>query len=125
MAKKNEQKDVLFVKVPDSKNLRVRILESSKDILESLKKYENYKKTKDEKKALVEEVRSLLKEVAKLSGQARTMMPKVEIKEPVKPKKKEVKIEVPKPIKIKPRQLSEIEKLEKELGEIEAKIQSI
>jgi hypothetical protein len=121
------KKESLFVKVPEPKSLRINILESSKDILGALTKYEVYKKTREEKKVLLEKVRHTLKEVSKTITVLRNSLPKINIKEvkPIKQKLPAIKPQAQAPMVIKPRKKSELERLESELAAIESKINSI
>jgi len=122
MATKKKE-EPLFVNVPESKNLRVSILESSRNLLDALRKYENFKKTREQKKLLIEKIRVTLKEVAKLVTNVKSFLPTITIKEPVQKKIPEIK-PIQTPVVIKPKK-TEIQRLEAELNDIEAKIRSI
>ena len=127
MAKKEES--LLFVGITNGSELRRDVLESSKEILESLKEYERFKSTRDEKLRLINQFRDDIKGVSKLISQLRVNLPK--IKDLPKTKEPEIKApEVKKPKKeekarVEPRQKTELERLEDELNEIESKLNSL
>ena len=127
MAKKEESP--LFVGITNGSELRRDILESSKEILESLKEYERFKSTRDEKLKLINQFRDDIKGVSRLINQLRANLPK--IKDLPKAKEPEIKLSKTKQPKkeeksrFEPRQKTELERLEDELNEIESKLNSL
>jgi len=124
MAKKKEEP--LFVRLPDPDHVRLRILESTRDILESLKKYEIFKKTKDEKEEHVSNFRKQLREVNLFIGRIKGMVPSVPHPSPMPPVVEKKVLQSPKlapsPPRAKP---TELQHLENELDDIEKKIASL
>ncbi len=124
MAKKEE--NPLFVGIANNGDLRRSILECSKDILESLKEYEKFKSVKEEKQKLIQKFREDVKAISRLINRLKTHLPKVKDVGIKKPEKKVVEEEKPKLIKVeKPKEKTEIEKLEAELNDIEGKLNGL
>lgn len=121
MAKKEE--NLLFVGISGGNELRRDVLECSKGILETLKEHEKFKSLREEKIKLVRKFKDDVKGISRLISSLRGYLPKVKevgIKKPVvkEERTKAVKVDVPK-------ERNEIEKLEKELSEIESKLSSL
>jgi len=151
MAKAKED-DVFFVGVQDPIELRRSILESSKDLLQYMQRFEKFKEVRMEKQEQFIKLGEVTAEIAKLVRKLKTELPKTHIrarmhkheeevkkaaakkkakkkakatkkakktakKAPPRPKKKEA---APKPAPEKP--LTDLEKLEAELGAIETRL---
>ena len=132
--KKTQQEEPLFVGVNNPLEIRRNLLEASKGVVESLKRYETLKATRERKLIAVNTLKKDLKETSKLIFRLRASLPNVAIKSP--PIKKEKAIAVIKkepvvkkvskrasPVPKKPK--TELDKLEDELSEIEGKLNSI
>lgn len=116
--KKGEQ-ELFFVRVSNPSNLRRNILESSKEIIESLKRYENLKLIRKEKSENISKLKGDVKEIISLISKLKSKLPKVDIKEEkeaIVPNKKDFKKEA---------KTTELEKLESELRNIEGKLDAI
>lgn len=122
-APKPKKEEVVFVSVNSSSKLRRNILESSKEVIECLKKYEDLKVIRKEKMQNIMKFKQDVREVLNLISQLRSALPKMDIK--VKEEKAVVKEEkVVEEVK-KPIPTTEIEKLQYDLDDIESKLNSL
>ena len=152
MAKAKED-DVFFVGVQDPIELRRSILESSKDLLQYMQRFEKFKEVRMEKQEQFIKLGEVTAEIAKLVRKLKTELPKTHIRarmhkheeevkkaaakkkakkkaKATKKAKKTAKKAPPRPkakpeIKIKPapeKPLTDLEKLEAELGAIETRL---
>lgn len=126
-----EEKELFFVGVRNPIELRRTMLESSKEIIEDLQKYERLKALRAEKAKQIEKLRTIVKEINRLVAKLKAELPTTSLRieempqklkkpEMVKPKKtaKEIKAEPKK-------ELTELEKLESELDAIEQRLSGI
>jgi phenylalanyl-tRNA synthetase beta subunit len=130
IVEKKEEKDVFYVEVREPNEVRRNILESLKDIVESLKRFEKFKEVGKEKIHSVNKLRRDIKELNKLVSNLKNALPESKLREikikpilskgkkskKIKNKKEEVEVMKPK---------TELEKLESELGAIEEKLQGL
>lgn len=136
MAKRHKKKEpeIFFVGVEDPIELRRSILESSKEIVQYLQRFERFKKVRSEKASEIVKLRIQTKEINKLVRQLKLLLPKTKLRRKVpKPEEpKEIKrtpimeeeiepVKIPIP-KIEAKPMSDIEKLEAELSEIEDRL---
>ena len=119
-----EDKDIFFVEVQEPDEVRRNILESSKEIVESLERFEKFKGTRKEKMDNINKLGKIVKDINKLAIDLKNSLPESLIKamkvskpEIIEKKKLEERAER-KPI-------SELQKLHAELSEIESKLQSL
>ena len=126
-----EEKELFFVGVKNPIELRRTMLESSKEIIEDLQKYERLKTLRAEKAKQIEALRTIIKEINRLVVKLRAELPTTslrieEIKTPQKLKNPKKDIKEKKEIKAEPKkELTELEKLESELDAIEQKLSGI
>jgi len=113
-----ETKEV-YVGVKEPVSLRRSLLESSKGIVQSLKDYEKLKLIREDKHKKILEFKNKINEILVLLSDLKENFPKEEQKEYNHTKKKIVKT---KNINIK---TDEIDRLEKDLAEIESRLSSI
>lgn len=124
MTKKEESP--LFVGVMNGGELRRSMLECSKDILESLKEHEKFKNIKGEKVKLISQLKNDVKGIAKLINSLKNSLPNVRDAGIKRPETKKATAEKLKKESIeKPREKTELEKLEDELRDIENKLGSL
>ena len=125
MAKKQES--LLFVGITNKDELRRDVLECSRDVLESLRDYEKFKSTKDEKQKLIHTFKEDIKEITKLMNKLKASIPKVKGTDIKRPERKAVKtVEETKFVRVeKPKEKTELERLESELDDIEGKLNSL
>ena len=125
---KKEIEEPFYVGVKDPAEIRRTVLESTKDIVQHLQRSERFKAVRKEKLEQIDKLKSLIKEITKNVNKLKSILPKTKLraaprkKAAVKPVSKKPKEEVkPKPEK-KPRPVTELEKLEAELSEIEGRL---
>lgn len=139
MAKKEEEKEeVYYVGVKDPVEIRRSLLESSREIVQYLQRAERFKATRSEKAEEFAKLKETMRELNSLMRKLRTALPKTKIRARLHKHEEEVlkeelieknieaakekgKVEEEK-IKEKPAGISELEKLEAELGEIESRL---
>ena len=123
-----ESGDIFFVEVKEPEEVRRNILESLKEIVESLQRFEKFKETRKDKFDNINKLRKIVKDTNKLVLDLKKSFPEAKIrtvreisksaerKKTIVRKKKEV-------VERKP--MTELQKLESELGEIEGKLESL
>ena len=118
---------IFFVEIEESQYVKREILESLKDNIGLLERYEKFKAIREEKIKSIEQVREKIKDLNKIIADLKAKMPSSEkrakhAEEKVKKVKvkKEVKKESSK--KISKKTKKEIDALEDELSAIEAKL---
>lgn len=80
-----KEEEPLFVGVPDPFDLRKGILTSSKDIINSLRRYENFMAIKKEKMKNTIEIVKIMKEISSLTRKLKMSMPKTTARLKAKP----------------------------------------
>lgn len=140
MAKKakplEKKEEVFFVGVKDPIGMRRAVLESSKDVVQSLQRFEKFTAARKKKRESIEQLKSIVQEAVGLVNKLKRNMPSgglrmkpVEKPKPVpaapkKLKKPETKQQPQKPLH-KSKEMGELEKLETELSDIESKLGSL
>ena len=131
--KKEEQ--VFFVGLQRPVELRRIVLESSKQTISTMKRYENFKQIREQKKENIQQLKKNFHELNRLMNKFKSELPKAPLRnlheakqneepkqeveqQPKQQKKKAVK-------KVKTEDLSEIQKLESELNDIESKLKKM
>ncbi len=145
MAKPIKEDDIFFVGIRDPVEVRRNLLESTRDVVQTLQRFERFKQVRDEKQQEVAGLREQVKEINRLVNKLKSSLPKTKLRiklheeaavaekkrkeleeKKAAGKKKEekqiVKKEEQLPAK---RELTEIEKLERELGEIEGRLSNL
>jgi len=132
MAKENvkESGDILFVEVHQSDEVRRNILESLKDIVENLQRFEKFKETRKEKIEHINELGKIIKDINKIIPNLKNSLPETKLRAVSKSKasvrKKVIVKEKRSPEEVAKRKpITELQKLESELGDIESKLQSL
>ena len=129
---KAKDDDDFFVIAKDPSEIKRSLLESLKDIVESLQRFEKFKSVREEKLENVDKLRADIKELIKLNSSLKAAMPETKLrisldKKKSKAKKKivrveekheEIETEVSKP-------MTELEKLQSELSVIESRLGSL
>jgi len=136
MAQKIEREDeVFFVGIRDPVEVRKTLLENTRDVVQILQRFERFKQVREEKAQEVLILKNDIKELNRLVNKLKSSLPKTKIRiklqqeeaaakkqKPVEEKKKvEKKQEVP----VKKKELSDLEKLERELGDIEGRLSKL
>ncbi len=103
--------ELFFINIPDPKEVRKNLLESSQQIVEGMKSYEKYKKIKAEKLKKIEALKAMTGQIRENAGKLRACLPTVKgLPEKVREEK------MPHITQIELEQLNiEIKKLEEEL----------
>ncbi len=122
---KNKSEESFFVGIRDSSELRKDILTTSKQVIVSLKRYENFKLLRSEKVKLMFELRKTLKELDFLNQKLRKALPKTNIRAAYEKTQKNVSVESVRQVSRKKKQFSELEKLEQQLLSVESKIKRL
>ena len=137
--KEKEEGSVFFVGVRDPIEIRRSLLESSKEILQYMQRAEKFKEVRKEKAVQIAKLKDIMKQLNKLVKNLKAGLPKTGLRakkpkvvaEPKKKKaskkkaKKEVLTELPEVKVEEPKEMSEIERLEAELGEIEGRLSKL
>ncbi len=132
------EEEPVYVGIEKPIEVRRAILESSKNLIKLLQKGERVRENKKHKQELILQVKEIQKEIMKLVAQLKSQMPKVRISslpkrhaaKPIVNDKEENKaakqaIRQLAPPKPKPAPLTESQKLEKELQDIEDKLKML
>src|SRR3989338_8695037 len=136
---KTAPEEVFYVGVNDAINVRRAILESSRELVQSLQQYDRFTAVRREKKELTMQLKDIVNDCSRELGKLKKKLPSLKNFSTIKPKvekakipeKKEVKeIKAPKisekeaqPEKrLGKHEMSELARLEKELNEIEARL---
>lgn len=126
----HEQSQELYVSIREPIEIRRNLLESSKDIIETLKRFQNISGLKDKKLNEINNLKSDVRDINRLLSKLRGGLPKTKLKfeavqETEKQKGHEKKAQTESKAEKPKKELTEIEKLEKELEEIESKLNEI
>ena len=126
--------ELFFVQVKEPNEIRKNILETLRDIVEVLKRFEKFKYIRHEKIENINKLRGLLRETNKMLGTLKAKLPQTSLRATVvkettkQPKKihhkkgkksKVVEEKMPK------KEMTEVDKLEAELSAIESKLKSL
>ncbi|MBW3014979.1 hypothetical protein KY330_01000 [Candidatus Woesearchaeota archaeon] len=137
-AKKETKKEIFYVGVKDPIEIRRTLLESSKEMVHAMQRYERFKEVRKEKIDEVQNLKEIISEIKKLANKLKQLLPETELrikankekvnmlkKKSANKQKTEIKKAqvIEKPLVMpKPRATSELEKLEAELANIENKL---
>jgi len=132
---KEPNKELFFVQVREPNEVRKYILQTLKEIVEILHRFEKFRQIRHEKIANIHKLRALLKDANKMLGSLKLKLPQTNLraaavkeitKHSKKPAhKKKVKPSEEKPEKAPKREMTETEKLEAQLNAIESKLKSL
>ncbi len=129
-----ESKDIFFVEVKEPEEVRKNILESLKEIVESLQRFEKFKETRKDKIYHINKFKNIVKDTNKLVFDLKKSFPETTIrtvremskstqKKKTNGKKKYAGVIKKEVQERKP--MTELQKLESELSEIEGKLESL
>jgi uncharacterized phage infection (PIP) family protein YhgE len=124
----DKKEDIFFVEVHESEEVRRNVLESLKDIVENLQRFEKFKEIKRKKVENINKLGKIMKDINKIIPKLKTSLPDTKIRSSKrKDKEPEIKTVVKKTPKeiAKRKPVTELQKLESELGEIEDKLSSL
>jgi cell fate (sporulation/competence/biofilm development) regulator YmcA (YheA/YmcA/DUF963 family) len=131
-----KSKDIFFVEVREPEEVRRNILESLKEIVESLQRFEKFKETRKDKLDKVNKLRKIVKDTSMSILDLKKSLPEAKIravrsvskiaeKEKASGKKKPVARKKIFKEETKEKPMTELQKLESELNEIESKLESL
>lgn len=138
---KEQSNELFFVEVKDPGEVRRNILETLREILSVLQRFEKFNNIRQEKLEKIQKLRILVREANKMLNELKRSLPQTNLRAAVvketphhvnqvshKKKKKgksanEEKAE--KQVKMPKKQMTELEKLESELNAIEGKLKSL
>ena len=131
-----DDNELLFVKLKNPVELRRGVLETARDVIELLQRYEKFKNIKEERTQRTNELATTIREINKLFNKMKSKLPKTQIriegeqeKVPEKVEKQPIAKKRARSIKVQAapmlRPLTELDKLEAELKDIESKIEKI
>lgn len=124
-----DQNSLFFVQLKEPADIRRDILETLKDIVIILQKLEKFKDMRQKKFESIQKLRLLMRQANKMMGELKGKLPQTELKPVIL--KERASIRRPEPQQKKPseqpkkREMTELEKLEAELGDIEGKLRSL
>jgi 16S rRNA C967 or C1407 C5-methylase (RsmB/RsmF family) len=137
---KGAEEDVFYVGVNEPVEIRRNVLEASKDIIQYLQRFERFKQVRAEKQEEIQKLKEMTHEIRVMVRKLKTALPKTKLrailhkheeeimmsteKETKPAKKKSVKkaVEAIPQERVSERKVTELEKLESELGEIESRL---
>jgi hypothetical protein len=123
-----------YVGISNPIDVRRNLLETSKDIIQILKRYESLHRIKEEKRAEMNKFRSTVSEITQLMLRLKTSLPPVRIEDLPRREVTETTTRKPiAPMAVKRAKVSqesaapgsELDRLEQELGKIEDKLKSL
>ncbi|MBI4439629.1 hypothetical protein HY638_01535 [Candidatus Woesearchaeota archaeon] len=124
--KKKPENVSYFVSINNPDALKRNLLEASKTMVQGLAQYERFKAVRQEKQEAIRKLRLDLKQTAALISRLKNLLPQVDVKPAPAPKiARQAKVSGPKeaePRRAPRKEISELEKLEAELDDIENKL---
>jgi hypothetical protein len=118
----------IFVGVRNQRELRKNLLESSRLVLQDLKKYQDFKAIKTKKAEKISSLKLSIKEIKRLISKLKLSIPKIEeFKEQKKerPQNKQLKLKEEPKKETQKKARTELDVLEDELKRIETKLSSM
>ena len=122
-----DPKEIFYVSISNSHNLRKNILEASKGVIENLHSFEKFKLIRAEKIKSMEQLIIVFREINDISAQIKIDMPKIKLPAVWKSKKdkKKEEEEPEKEKEFKHESEDELAKLENAIAQIENRLQEI
>lgn len=136
MVKPKEQNaELFFVRVKEPNEARRNILEALKEIVEVLQKFEKFRRIRHEKLENIHKLRVLLKDANKMLGSLKSKLPQTSLRATVMKEQRAHKKTHHKKGKKAPaeekaqkapkKEMTELDRLEAQLGAIESKLKSL
>ena len=123
-----ESRDIFFAEVKEPEEVRRNILESLKEIVESLQRFEKFKETRKDKLHNINKLGKIVKNTNKLVLDLKKSFPETKIRtmKAISKTAEKKKIGIRKKKEVAERKpLTELQKLESELSEIEGNLESL
>ena len=123
-----EKEGIYFVGLEEPDEMRRYLLESARDAVDILKKFERLKSVRSEKIREIEKLKSDMREISKLVAKLRSELPKTKLRVKLRAHEKVVEKKVVKKKEntvTKKKEMTELDKLESELNAIEGKLKSL
>ncbi|MFH1682259.1 MAG: hypothetical protein ABIA37_00530 [Candidatus Woesearchaeota archaeon] len=119
-----KEEKTYFIGIDDPAELRKLILEPTREVVQFLQSYEQFKKTKEEKTQSIKQLKEDLSQIKSEMAKLKRLLPAIKIEKPARKEKirEEVVQEVTVRTKPAPKPSGELEELEKELSEIEQRL---
>ncbi|MEM4247227.1 MAG: hypothetical protein QXR48_02845 [Candidatus Woesearchaeota archaeon] len=121
---KRTENDLLFVELREPSATRRDVLMSTKDVLDVLKRYEEYRRTSEEKLRALAELKQVFDSLQSLNRRLRSKMPKIPIQRaierPESAREGEERFTGPAPEMARPK--SKLDLLQEELEKIESRL---
>jgi len=118
--------EIYYVNIKSSHDLRRGILETSKQVIEALHKYEKFKKFRADRIRALEELILNFREINELAAQIKVDMPKIKLPKASKAKKDVPEEEIiPEHKKFAHESEDELKKLEDAISQIESRLGEI
>ena len=130
---KEQSNELFFVQVKKPNEVRKDILETLREIVETLHRFEKFKRIRHEKLEKINKLRGLLRETNKVFGNLKSKLPQTNLRatlareaprQPKKHHRKSKKAKVAEE-KMPKKEMTEVNKLEAELTAIESKLKSL
>ena len=120
--KKEAEEETYFVGVKYPNEIRRNVLESQKGVISFLRRYEEIKRLRTAKVEQVEKLNHIIQDINKLVAKVRRDLPKTKLREeqPEMGQKRLEQLETGKPLR-----MSEVDKLNAELSDIEKKLKNL
>ncbi|MDP6648248.1 MAG: hypothetical protein QGH34_02555 [Candidatus Woesearchaeota archaeon] len=124
-----KSENIFFVEVRESDEIRRDVLESIKEIVKNLQRFENFKEIRKKKIESINRLEKAISEVSKIIPDLKKSLPGVKIRAVGKRKSRRKKVitkgkKTPEEI-AKRKPVTELQKLESDLSEIENKLQGL
>lgn len=116
------KEDIFYVGIKNPLDVRRGLLESYKYMIKGLQMHEKFKSTREEKIEQIIRLRNVMEDIEKLNARLKAELPKTELRA----KNTNVEQTMPKTTYSRaPKKMSEVERLERELDDIESKLSEI
>ena len=116
------EEELFFVGIRDPIEIRKELLTSSKNLIDSLRKFEQYKDIKEEKSQHIMELKRVFDEILVLNKKLRNHLPRTPLKVPPTITRTEKIVVKGKPVKLAQ---NKIDVLEQELAKIEERLSGL
>jgi hypothetical protein len=124
-----QEQNILFVEIREPQGTRRDILMATKDVLDALKRYEEYKSVQADKSQAIGQLRRVIDELQSLNRKLRSKMPKLPVKLPTEltfsPREREGKIFTGPEPSSAARPKSKLDVLQEELAKIEERLSGL